>query len=70
MLTAENGRFVVQGLPAGLYRARISFTGFQPADADVTVSTLNQNYDLGDVRLPRPPDFEEKAERQMGFVPQ
>lgn len=61
ILTAENGRFVVQGVPPGVYRVRMTFTGFQPADADVTVSTLNQNYDLGDVRLPRVPGFEDKV---------
>lgn len=32
-----------------------------PADADLLVSTLNQSYDLGDVRLPRLEGFEEKV---------
>jgi hypothetical protein len=58
-LTGENGRFVVQGLPTGAYTVRISFAGFQPADADLVVSTLNQAYDLGDVRLPRLEGFKE-----------
>ena len=60
-LTTENGRFVVQGLPPGSYRVRISFPGFEPADADVLVSPLNQTYDLGDVRLPRLRGFEDQT---------
>jgi hypothetical protein len=59
-LTGENGRFVVQGLPPGSYKVRISFVGYYPADADLLVSTLNQSYDLGDIRLPRLEGFEEK----------
>ena len=58
-LAAENGRFVIQGLPPGAYKVRISFAGFQPADTDVLVSTLNQTYDLGDIRLPRLERFKE-----------
>jgi hypothetical protein len=52
-LTGENGRFQIQGLAAGAYKIRIEFVGFYPADADVLVSTLNNSYDLGDIRLPR-----------------
>ena len=36
-LTGENGRFVVQGLPPGRYKVRISFVGYYPADADLLV---------------------------------
>ena len=59
-LTAENGRFRIQGLPPGTYKVTITFPGFQPADTDVLVSALNQAYDLGDIRLPRLQNFEEK----------
>jgi outer membrane receptor protein involved in Fe transport len=52
-LTGENGRFQLQGLAPGTYKIRISYTGFFPADADVLVSTVNNSYDLGDIRLPR-----------------
>jgi outer membrane receptor protein involved in Fe transport len=60
-LTGENGRFVVQGLAPGRYKVRISFVGYYPADTDLLVSTLNQSYDLGDIRLPRLEGFEEKV---------
>src|SRR5690349_16281645 len=43
-LTGENGRFLVQGLAPGSYRARITFPGFYEAEADVLVSPLNQAY--------------------------
>ena len=52
-LSGEDGRFTIQGLPAGTYRVRFSFPGFQPADTDLVISPLNQAYDLGDIRLPR-----------------
>src|SRR5688500_15246048 len=59
-LTAENGRFVVQGLAPGTYKIRITFPGFYEAEADVLVSPLNQSYDLGDIRLPRLETFKEE----------
>ena len=34
-LSADNGRFVVQGLAPGTYKVRISFPGFHPAAADL-----------------------------------
>ena len=58
-LTGENGRFLVQGLAPGSYRARITFPGFYEAEADVLVSPLNLAYDLGDIRLPRLEGFKE-----------
>jgi outer membrane receptor protein involved in Fe transport len=59
-LTAENGRFVVQGLAPGAYTIRLTFPGFYAAEADVLVSPLNQSYDLGDIRLPRLETFKEE----------
>jgi len=60
-LTGEDGRFRVEGLPPGEYRVGIFFPGFQPAEADVIVSPLNQAYDLGDIRLPRMETFQEQV---------
>ena len=60
ILTAENGRFQIQGLPPGKYTIQVSFPGHQPAEADVQVSTLNQSYDLGDIRLPRLDGFKDE----------
>jgi hypothetical protein len=60
-LTGEDGRFRVQGLAPGEYKITITFPGLQPAEADVTVSPLNQSYDLGDVRLPRMENFQEQV---------
>jgi hypothetical protein len=60
-LTAENGRFQMQGLPPGNYKVTITFPGFEPGDTNVLVSTLNQAYDLGDIRLPRLRGFEDKV---------
>ncbi len=68
-LTAENGRFQIQGLPPGTYKVTITFPGFQPADTDVLVSTLNQSYDLGDIRLPRMEGFEDKIDGHGGCDP-
>lgn len=61
VLTGEDGRFRIQGLATGEYRITITFPGFQPAEADVLVSPLNQSYDLGDVRLPRMENFQERV---------
>jgi outer membrane receptor protein involved in Fe transport len=58
-LTTDNGRFVVQGVAPGAYKIRTTFPGFQPGEADVLVSPLNQAYDLGDIRLARLDRFEE-----------
>ena len=52
-IAGEDGRFVLQGLPPGQYRFRVTFPGFLEAEADVLVSPLNPSYDLGDIRLPR-----------------
>ena len=60
-LTAENGRFVVQGLTPGQYRIRITFPGFYDGEVDVLVSPLNQAYDLGDIRLSRLETFSEEV---------
>ena len=60
-LTGEDGRFTVQGLAPAQYRITITFPGFQPAEADVLVSPLNQAYDLGEIRLPRMENFKEEV---------
>lgn len=60
-LSGEDGRFRVQGLAPGDYLIAITFPGFQPAQADVLVSPLNQAYDLGDIRLPRMENFREEV---------
>jgi hypothetical protein len=59
-LAAENGRFVLQGVPPGSYKIRFASGGFYPLDADILISTLNQSYDLGDVRLPRREDLKQE----------
>lgn len=61
-LTSEDGRFLIRGLAPGSFRVRISFPGYQPADASLLVSPLNQAYDLGDIRLPRLEGFEEQVD--------
>lgn len=60
-LSAENGRFVVRGLPPGIYKVHISFPGYHPVATDLVVSRLNQSYDLGDVRLERLEGFRESV---------
>lgn len=60
-LTAENGRFVVEGLTPGAYTVHVTFPGYFPAQTSVLVSELNQSYDLGDIRLVRQPTFEERV---------
>ena len=60
-LSGENGRFTIQGLAPGTYKLRITVPGFEVAEADVLVSPLNQNYDLGDIRLPRLEAFREEV---------
>ena len=60
ILTMDTGRFQIQGLPPGRYTIHVSFPGYQPAEADVQISTLNQSYDLGDIRLPRLDGFKDE----------
>ena len=52
-LTAEDGRFVIRGLPPGRYIIHTSFTGFSPDRSSLLISELNPSYDLGDVTLVR-----------------
>src|SRR5688500_7281908 len=59
-LSGDNGRFVIQGLPPGTYKVRISFPGYYPGEADLLVSPLNQSYDLGEIRLPRLENFQDQ----------
>ena len=59
VLTAEDGRFLVQGLAPAEYRIWTSFPGFHPVANDLVVGELNQSYDLGDVHLDRLEGFEE-----------
>ena len=58
-LSLENGRFLMQGLPPGTYTVRVSYAGFEPAQADLLISPLNQTYALGDLRLARLAGYEE-----------
>ncbi len=51
VLTDEDGRFVVSGLPEGRYVFNLEFLGYAEYDASVLVSTRNEIYDLGELAL-------------------
>src|SRR5688572_21185361 len=59
-LSGEDGRFLVRGLATGNYRIRTSFPGFYEVVSEVLVSSLNQAYNLGDIRLRRLEGFQEE----------
>lgn len=51
LLTLENGRFVVSGLPHGNYRVLAGKPGYRSAESTLLVGSLNDAYDLGDITL-------------------
>ena len=51
VLSAEDGRFVVSGLPAGSYVVHAEFLGYTAVDTPLVVGGLNDAYDLGRVEL-------------------
>ncbi|HSG64644.1 MAG TPA: TonB-dependent receptor, partial [Gammaproteobacteria bacterium] len=69
VLTDEDGRFVVSGLPAGRYIFNLEFLGYTRIDTPVLVSERNDIYDLGAIDMQRlAEDLEEvvvTAQRQI-----
>lgn len=50
-ITDEEGRFIISGLKVGSYNVRVSFVGYDDYIVPVLIGELNNNYDLGKVRL-------------------
>jgi outer membrane receptor protein involved in Fe transport len=69
VLTDDDGRFVVAGLPEGQYVFNLEFLGYRPIDTTVLVTARNPIYDLGAFDLqPNVEDIEEvvaTAQRQI-----
>jgi outer membrane cobalamin receptor len=68
-LADAEGRFVIEGLDRGTYTVSIGFVGFNAAETPLLIGERNDNYDLGDVRLPRAPGTTDEvivtAQRQV-----
>ena len=57
VLTSEDGRFAVAGLPEGRYQLQAEFLGYEAAREAFLIGPLNDIYDLGEIAL-REPAFE------------
>ena len=60
VLSDENGRFVISGLPEDAYQLAATFAGYDSAETQFLIGSLNDTYDLGEIALdPMPGAIEE-----------
>lgn len=55
VLTSDDGRFVVAGLPEGRYRLQAEFLGYEVTEESFLIGPLNDIYDLGEIALQESP---------------
>jgi len=53
VLSGEDGRFVVTGLPEGQYVFDSEFLGYEPVATEILIGSLNSIYDLGAIAMPQ-----------------